>query len=56
MLKKGVKVWNEWYGRLRSKEPPNVADLTGADLSGLDLDWVRLEGADLTGAISTAQT
>jgi uncharacterized protein YjbI with pentapeptide repeats len=57
MLRKGVKVWNEW----RRKNEPTIlsgaikvnligALLNVADLSGANLSWANLSGATLIGA------
>lgn len=46
ILKKGVKVWNEWRG-----ENPDIwPDLSGADLSSADLMRANLRRSDLIGA------
>lgn len=52
ILKKGVKVWNEWRKR-NPEERPNLsrADLKGAKLRGADLRRANLTEADLRGAV-----
>ncbi|MDQ1591707.1 MAG: hypothetical protein QOG71_2334 [Pyrinomonadaceae bacterium] len=61
ILKKGVKVWNEWRKEYRAIVPHlngahlngaylNGAYLTGADLTGADLSGTDLSGTDLRGA------
>ena len=43
ILRKGVKVWNEW----RKKNPDTKIELKEADLYAMDLDKVDFSGADL---------
>ncbi|KKL44436.1 hypothetical protein LCGC14_2365710 [marine sediment metagenome] len=47
LLKKGVKVWNQW----RRDHPEIQPDLTRADLRNADLSWANLERANLESAL-----
>jgi len=49
ILKKGVKVWNEWR-RKNYQIKPDLSDakLTRADLSEANFNWTNLSGADLS--------
>jgi hypothetical protein len=50
ILKRGVKVWNQWREGYSDMPDLREADLRGEDLREADLCWTQLNGADLSGA------